>query len=331
MSPISVKASLRAVVLLVLLATSTILVSAGYATTIPAEQEPVPEQHDWRWFASYGLLALLMVAGVWWIQQRKVELESGYSRRLENEVRRRTEELAERNRALANANELLLEASLTDPLTGLRNRRFLFEEVSRHVELIRRWHNDEEHEASAAFNLFFLLVDLDHFKPVNDRCGHPAGDQMLQQVRDVLLRSVRSSDFVVRWGGDEFVVVSRNARPEQVESLAERIRSEIAAEIFRLETAHVVRSTCSIGFAGFPFISSDPDKINWEQVLGLADSALYLAKQQRDCWVGYFGVNPAVTNDSLFNAIRRDPLGVEDLGGIEIRASVPMRFNEQVG
>ncbi|NND58676.1 MAG: diguanylate cyclase [Gammaproteobacteria bacterium] len=313
---------------------AALLLMAGLPLDVYAQNADViatsTERHDWRWFAGYVLLALILAGGVWWVQQRKVELEADYSRRLEAEVRRRTQELNDRNEALARANERLLDASLTDPLTGLRNRRFLFEEVTRHVELIKRWQDDHGNE-QGPFNLFLMIVDLDHFKSVNDSCGHPAGDQMLLQVRDVLLRSVRSSDFVVRWGGDEFVVVSRNARPEQVESLAERIRSEISREVFRLDDAHVVRSSCSIGFAGYPFIESDPDKFGWEQVLGLADSALYLAKEQRDCWVGYLGSDGPVRSESLFNTVRKDPLTAEDLGDIAIRASVPLRFREDVG
>ncbi len=310
----------------VLLTLVCALPASGSAMS-PAVTEPV-ERHDWRWFAGYAFLATLLAGGVWLLQQRKVTLEADYSKRLERAVRQRTRELAERNEALAQANSSLLEASLTDPLTGLRNRRFLFEEVSRHVELIRRWHDDHDDEASQTFNIFFVIVDLDFFKPVNDRCGHAAGDRMLLQVRDVLLRSVRSSDVVVRWGGDEFVVLSRNVKADQVESLAERIRSEIAGEVFRLDEAQVVRTTCSIGFAGFPFVNSAPDVINWEQVLGLADSALYLAKEQRDCWVGYLGNDQKDNSDSLFNAIRNDPLTVEDAGGIRIRASVPLRVSE---
>ena len=296
-----------------------------------AESHESPEQverHDWRWFAGYGLLAGLLAGGVWLLQQRKVTLEAEYSRRLEQAVRQRTHELAERNDALARANSGLLEASLTDPLTGLRNRRFLFEEVTRHVELIKRWHDDHDDSSSETFNIFFVIVDLDFFKPVNDRCGHAAGDRMLLQVRDVLLRSVRSSDVVVRWGGDEFVVLSNNVKADQIESLAERIRSEIAGEVFRLDEAQVVRTTCSIGYAGYPFVNATPDAITWEQVLGLADSALYLAKEQRDCWVGYLGNDQAESPDTLFNAIRKDPLTAEDRGGVRIRASVPLRVRE---
>lgn len=276
---------------------------------------------SWRWYLGYAALAVAFVAGVWLVQQRRISLEAEYRRKLESEVRRRTRELAERNEELAGANEKLLEASLTDPLTGLRNRRFLFEEVHKHVELIRRWKHSEDDDPEQDLNIVFLIIDLDHFKPVNDRCGHAAGDEILLQVRDVLLGLCRSSDFVIRWGGDEFIIVSRNARIDQIETLAERIRSEISRRVFELDDAQVVRTSCSIGFSCYPFVPRCPDVLNWEQVLGLADAALFFAKKHRDAWAGYLGTERDVDYEQLLHAIRRDPLGLAAEGAFDIRTS----------
>ena len=293
------------------------------SSTVAAAQASVaPEQHGWTWYLGYVAVAAFVVGGVWLVQQRRVALEAEYRRKLESEVRRRTRELAERNDDLAAANEKLLEASLTDPLTGLRNRRFLFEEVGKHVELIRRWYDNGDAEHSdKTLNIVFLMIDLDHFKPVNDRCGHAAGDEILMQVRDVLLELCRSSDFVIRWGGDEFVVVSRNARIDQIETLAERIRSEISRRVFELDDAQVVRTSCSIGFSCYPFVQGDLAALDWEQVLGLADAALLHAKKHRDAWVGYLGTSSSISYDQLLHAIRRDPLGTAADGSFDIRTS----------
>lgn len=72
-----------------------------------------------------------------------------------------------------------------------------------------------------------MMIDLDHFKPINDTYGHAAGDQMLLEVRDVLLGTCRRSDHVIRWGGDEFVVIAKQTNPGESEALAERIRSDV--------------------------------------------------------------------------------------------------------
>ena len=82
--------------------------------------------------------------------------------------------------------------------------------------------------------LTFMMIDLDHFKPINDTYGHAAGDRMLLEVRDVLLKTCRRSDFVIRWGGDEFVVIAKQAKPGESEALAERIRREIANHQFKV-------------------------------------------------------------------------------------------------
>lgn len=269
------------------------------------------------------LAAIVVLLGaIWQLQRRRLQMEADYRRRLEHEVRTRTAELARRNEDLKQANEQLLEVSLTDPLTGLRNRRFLFEEVLRNVELIRRWHETHDADSSAApFNMVFLMIDLDHFKLINDRCGHVAGDEVLLQVRDILLGVCRSSDFVIRWGGDEFVVVSRNARPDQIEALAKRIRNDVSQHVFALGDGQVVRLTTSLGFACYPFSTARPDHIAWEQVLGLADSAQYLAKRSRDAWVGYFDAGSAASPQQLLAAIRSDPLQAQADRLLDIRAS----------
>ncbi|MBT8137733.1 MAG: diguanylate cyclase [Gammaproteobacteria bacterium] len=266
-------------------------------------------------------IAVLLIA-VWQVQRRRLQMEADYRHRLEHEVRNRTSELAQINDDLTRANERLLEASLTDPLTGLRNRRFLFEEVLRDVELIRRLQGaDDPAEPVAVFNIVFLMIDLDHFKVINDRCGHVAGDEVLLQVRDILLGVCRSSDFVIRWGGDEFVVVSRNANPDQIEALAGRIRSDVRNHVFALSDGQVVRLTASLGFACYPFAAEQPERISWEQVLGLADSAQYLAKRNRDAWVGYFDAGTATSTQQLLAAIRSDPLQAQTDSLLDIRAS----------
>jgi diguanylate cyclase (GGDEF)-like protein len=233
--------------------------------------------------------------------------EVEYARRLEEEVDQRTRELAVRNVDLEVANKGLAEASLTDALTGLRNRRFLFEHVSKDVDLVRRRYLAAKNgSATPTFDVSFVMIDLDHFKVINDTFGHPGGDVVLRGVRQVLERCSRHSDVLIRWGGDEFLLVGRDNDPEQVSILAERIRKEIEAATFEITEGRVARTTCSIGYSCYPFVHGDPERYDWEEILALADAALYAAKRERNAWVGYLGPEDASRLDHL-RSIRIDP------------------------
>jgi predicted signal transduction protein with EAL and GGDEF domain len=119
---------------------------------------------------------------------------------------------------------------------------------------------------------------------------------MLLEVRDLLLNSCRRSDHVIRWGGDEFVVIARQANPGEAEALAERIRSRIAEHNFVLEEGQIVRTTCSIGFAAYPVFDNKADDSTLDQVINMADSLMYEAKRNRNAWAGLLGVSEAATS-----------------------------------
>jgi diguanylate cyclase (GGDEF)-like protein len=268
---------------------------AGFA--IPVRVSPAPWD---TWWAYLGYAAMTVQLGVflWLWHRRRVRREEEYSSRLENEVRERTGRLLESNRKLKELNQSLQESSLSDPLTGLRNRRFVFEEVSRDLDVVRRKLNDQDqgHNPKDTSDLVFMMIDLDNFKPINDTYGHAAGDQMLLDVRDVLLGTCRKSDFVVRWGGDEFVVIAKQAKPGESEALAERIRSKIAERNFMLADGQIVRTTCSIGFAAFPLFRGQAEDADLDQVLTLADSLMYEAKRHRNAWAGILSPSDASTS-----------------------------------
>jgi diguanylate cyclase (GGDEF)-like protein len=209
--------------------------------TMPIRVEAPPWATWWAYLA-YIALAVQVVAFFWYSHKRKIQREEEYSHRLEQEVESRTEQLSDRNKQLKLLNQALQESSLSDPLTGLRNRRFVFEEVSRDLEVVRRRLDDEQqgiHQGDAV-DLIFMMIDLDNFKPVNDTYGHAAGDQMLLDVRDVLLSTCRRSDFVIRWGGDEFLVIAKQTKPAEserpVQSASPRILFSMRALTSRLST-----------------------------------------------------------------------------------------------
>lgn len=224
------------------------------------------------------------------------------TRNLDSKVAERTEELHLKNEglreaqlALENAYKKLEEASLSDPLTGLHNRRFLNKFIAADVSIAEREYNDwltrsvqnPALEIPLQSDLIFMLLDVDHFKAVNDKHGHSAGDRVLEQLGRLLEAALRDSDYLVRWGGEEFLIVVRfTARSEALE-MAERIRQTVAACPFDLGNGQVLHKTCSIGFASYPFYARAPAVLSWEQVIDTADRALYAAKNSgRNCWVG---------------------------------------------
>ena len=277
-----------------------------------------PPWKTWWAYSAYAIALLLSVLSLWRYQQEKLRREAEYSRRLEQEVRSRTHQLKERNVELQTANTKLKEVSITDALTGLRNRRFVYEQIGKDVDLVLRHYRDGTETLKPGGNndLLFLMVDLDNFKPVNDTCGHEAGDELLLQVRDVLLEACRYSDDVIRWGGDEFMIIARETNREYAAGLAERIRTNLSERVFSLGNGHVARISTSIGYATYPFLKDRPELLTWEEVLGVADAAMYEAKQRRNAWVGIEGLAWSGGAGELCRAIKDTPGELAKQGAI---------------
>ncbi|KQY89247.1 GGDEF domain-containing protein [Pelomonas sp. Root1444] len=182
------------------------------------------------------------------------------------------------------------DMAFSDPLTGLRNRRHLVATIATDLAQAQRLHAGTRGDAAPTnADLVFMMIDVDHFKAVNDQHGHAAGDAVLKQCAAVLQRQLRGSDTLVRWGGEEFLVLARQTNPGEVHVLAERLRASIAAHDFVLDDGQLLRKTCSIGYACHP-LAPDADgaaPADWNDTVDLADQCLYLAKANgRDLWVG---------------------------------------------
>ncbi len=170
----------------------------------------------------------------------------------------------------------LRDAALRDGLTGLHNRRFVDEIMDSTASLIlREWARGDDNARS----LGLYILDIDHFKVVNDTHGHAAGDAVLAQLGMLLGLASRRPDLVARWGGEEFLLIAQDVERDNPKALAERIRAEVEAFEFVLPNGQRFRATCSIGGAPFPFSPRDPNGLSWEATLNLADAALYRAKQ----------------------------------------------------
>ncbi len=249
---------------------------------------------------------------------------------------RRKEELLRRQRdLLEEANDKLEIASVSDYLTGLNNRRYLRQTIERDIALTQREYKPfvegRRDAPPEEADIAFLLLDMDHFKAVNDTHGHEAGDAVLVQTAEILRRVCRESDTIVRWGGEEFLVVGRHIRREQATVLAERIRSAVEQHPYDIKGETVLHCTVSIGLALYPFQPEAPDRLHWEQVVSVADQALYLVKEsERNGWAGIFpGPNiddevlKRLMHNELDQMIADDVLRIETSVSDAARPSTP--------
>jgi diguanylate cyclase (GGDEF)-like protein len=237
-------------------------------------------------------VAVLALVGILvWVVWRQISHLGAQDKALQGLVEKRTAELEQRNTELRQAYDALEAVSITDQLTGLKNRRYLMQHLTADVALaLRRYKDRRDGDGpGAGADLVFFLIDIDHFKSVNDAHGHAIGDRTLVEFSRRLEQVFRDSDLLVRWGGEEFLAVARGAERGDAEAIAEKIRDRVASEPFDVGDGLALHVTCSIGAASFPFIASQPELLSWAEVVQLADRALYLAKREgRDRAIAFF-------------------------------------------
>jgi diguanylate cyclase (GGDEF)-like protein len=222
----------------------------------------------WRttWaLAGFGLGLLLM----------GVQFGRWRHRALARRAQRLQQEVALRTRELADANRRLEHASLTDPLTGLWNRRHFALEIPADCARVLRRAENGEHDAV----LGLLLIDCDHFKQINDRHGHAVGDAVLVEIGQRLRSQARDGDVLLRWGGEEFLLVLRDTGRGGLAAAAQRVLACIGERPF-VFTVEPLAVTCSLGVCAYPFDPDAPDAQSLDACLRIADAALYRAKHQ---------------------------------------------------
>lgn len=177
------------------------------------------------------------------------------------------------NEQLQEVNSQLEFHAVRDALTGLHNRRSF---INLMVNRTGRVEN-ERREGSYRNPDCMVLMDIDHFKNINDTWGHAVGDVVLKEVAARLKAVVRDEDMVMRWGGEEFLIYSPKSNPEQITSLVERVLRTIGEKPFTHE-ALVIPVTVTAGFISVPFSDVPEEFCDWERALQIADMALYLGK-----------------------------------------------------
>ena len=246
-----------------------------------------PAWRTWWAYSLYGIILILTIIAFIRSQIKKVDFERRLNRTLEKKVKRRTYELEEKNNELNHALTELEKLSLTDQLTGTHNRHFVNKFIAQELANLQREYYDTKNTRPPIFG--FIMIDADHFKSVNDTYGHDAGDQVLIQLANILTETCRGNDWVIRWGGEEFLIITKSSTRDNIEKLAERIRSNIEKHEFVIGKDKSIRKTCSIGISSYPFIKNNLQALTWEQTLNIADLALYAAKNNgRNMWVSLF-------------------------------------------
>ncbi|NVK87070.1 MAG: diguanylate cyclase [Gammaproteobacteria bacterium] len=291
------------------------------------------------WFASgwayigYVILIFSLVLGCLEIFNRYRKRNSEMLQRLHYMVEHRTQELKSKNEQLELlnselqvANEKLEKVSMTDALTGLGNRRMLYQFLERDIGDVNRAYiglnpSFDNLKEVQAHDLLIFLIDIDHFKDINDQYGHAIGDRLLIEISQILSKVSREGDLVIRYGGEEFLLLLRDTSRSEGDYIAQRLLDSFRSHKFKVNQEVNIMITCSVGFAPYPFSSYYPSQLLPEQVIQIADLCLYSAKASgRDCSVGLIGhySEEEVTISEVMNAPER----LVDNGLLEISSSI---------
>ena len=220
---------------------------------------------------------------------------------MEEQVRKRTIQLND-------TNEKLKELSLHDPLTGLHNRRYAFEFAKDKIDQfiktkVALLNNSEKRQLPVDGNVIgVFLIDIDHFKQVNDVYGHLAGDNVLIAISKILKSMIRSEDLLVRWGGEEFLIILYDTKPEYLDNFARKVLNNVKETPIKISESETITKTCSLGYTKMPLDLCCTDLLNMEQTINLSDYALYSAKENgRNCAAHFKLVKQPGKNEDIYN------------------------------
>lgn len=198
-----------------------------------------------------------------------------------------------------------------DRLTGLANRHYVAEIMPSELARLSRRREREGRIASGQPSLGLVLVDLDHFKLVNDNWSHSVGDRVLSAVAGVLLAATREGDVVARWGGEEFLIVLRDLEQDGLAETPARILEAVRRLRLTLDTGQRLRLTCSLGFTHVPPGGASGD--SWHDLVELADAAMIRAKREgRDRGIGYLWAHDRTSDEELRRTVSEIPQALAD-------------------
>jgi diguanylate cyclase (GGDEF)-like protein len=255
---------------------------AGVWTTAPTTVNihVSPFLHETAWFRAFVLLALLLL--LWTAMRWRLHALHRQRKALALMVAERTEQLRQANESLRDYSRRMEEVSMTDALTGLWNRRYLLRQLPADLA---HYHRERARSKDPDTIVLFALLDLDDFKQINDAYGHKAGDELLCRMASLLSALVRQDDYVVRWGGEEFLIVLRQLRSDEIAVFADRLVRAVRNLRIEPRPGQPLRVTCSVGLSHYPLFPSLASTGNWELNVMIADKALYHVKRSgKDGW-----------------------------------------------
>ena len=192
--------------------------------------------------------------------------------KLRNELEQKTRELEKTRHELCHEKKRLKRSlekiermARIDPLTRISNRRNIMEILRSEITRAWRYHND----------LCVMIIDMDHFKKINDTCGHPAGDEVLKKCSHIIIENLRESDSVGRLAGEQFLAVMPETSPDSCYKTANRLRSLIGESSFNIDNTMEIKVTASLGISHFR-----PEEDTIETLLSRADKAMQKAKEK---------------------------------------------------
>lgn len=269
----------------------------------------------------WALLVVLALYGLAWLWRRNAVMQQ---QELSKLVRLRTAELENSNQRLSELNEQLSQLTHKDTLTGLRNRRFLFEQLPKDVE---QYQHNRDAMLQQGKCIALLQLDMDNFKSINDLYGNSAGDSVLQQISGLLLRESRGADYVVRFAGEQFVLVLRDVEFATVRDFALQLNQLVAQANFQIPDGRTVSLTCSIGYSCFPLELLGGQLISWEISLQLAEIALSKVKESGRNGCATLGFDPQVDafefEDSGLIDMQIEKLLADGLAWFEVKSYRP--------
>jgi diguanylate cyclase (GGDEF)-like protein len=224
--------------------------------------------------AASHLLFLLGSSLFLLLNTRRLRQSVAVNRQLRQQAVERVEELTRVTRDLEAMSRLLQDFTETDPLTGLHNRRYFLDRIAQDAE---RFAADRRVPAQRRTS-GITMVDLDNFKGINDSHGHSAGDQLLKHLAQILRRTVRTGDRIVRWGGDEFVILLPQAEEDTTEEVAQRIVTAVRSQPIQLADGGVHTLSCSVGWSVIDWQATAGEPAPWESAMAAADAALSACK-----------------------------------------------------
>ena len=282
--------------------------------------------------AVLGVVAVVAAGVIGWRyhrlhgrMERVMDEMGGTLGELRDRIGNQTTALEWAGRQLEHQRHVIEDLRLTDSVTGLWTRKHVFRLLETHCARALRtwvgWNAGGGGNAPENADVLIFIVGLDKLEEATVALGDSVVDAVLREFADVLRASSRSTDILARWGESEFMVVRSGAQRDSARGLAERLRESVGSHIFKPDDELELSTSCSIGFAGYPFLTHAPQALGWESVVDLARTALDVARRRgRDSWVGLLG-DASTPSEGLQDMLEEGPQDLIDKGRLQVVTS----------